>query len=214
MNARYKNPDSDPRGLWMSGDLSVKRITPKDIYPIRTPAGKEVWPPPATSWRISKEKYKILQKDNRIWFGSEGSNTPRLKRFLSEVQKGAVCKTLWFRSEIGDNQEAKREAISSNSKDVFSTPKPERLIQRILHLATNPGDLVLDCFAGSGTTGAVAHKMGRRWIMIEMMKHCHTHIIPRLEKVISGEDTGGISKTVDWKDEEGFTYCETFPYCL
>ena len=118
------------------------------------------------------------------------------------------------KSEVGHNQEAKSEAILLNSEDVFATPKPERLIQRILHLATNPGDLVLDSFAGSGTTGAVAHKMGRRWIMIELNPHCHTHIIPRLQKVIDGTDPGGITEAVEWKGGGGFRLCELAPSLL
>jgi len=98
--------------------------------------------------------------------------------------------------------------------NVFPTPKPERLINRIIHIATNPGDLVLDSFAGSGTTGAVAHKMGRRWIMVELGEHCHTHIIPRLKKVIDGEDPGGITKAVDWQGGGGFRYYRLAPSLL
>lgn len=211
MNARYKNPDNDPRGVWKSDNLSVKRETPKDVYPIRTPTGREVWPPKGRSWAISKEKFKELVHDQRIWFGADGNNVPSLKRFLSEVQDGVVAKTIWPRSEVGDNQEAKREVIPFNPKDVFATPKPERLIQRILYLATDPGDIVLDCFAGSGTTGAVAHKMRRRWIMIEMGKHAETHIIPRLQKVIDGEDPGGITNMSGWQGGGGFRYCGLAP---
>ncbi len=183
MKDRYKNADSDPRGPWMSSDLSVKRVTPKDIYSIRTSLGREVWPPEGRSWSVSKETFNRLLRDNRIWFGPSGNNAPRLKRFLSEVQDGVVSKTIWSRDEVGDNQEAKREVKKFNSNDVFSTPKPERLIKRILELATDSEDIVLDCFAGSGTTGAVAHKMGRRWVMIEKSDCCTTHIIPRLEKI-------------------------------
>jgi adenine-specific DNA-methyltransferase len=208
MNDRYKNYDNDPRGVWQSDNLSVKRITPKDIYAIKTPSGREICPPAGTSWRVSKEKFKELIQDDRIWFGHDGNNVPRLKRFLSEVQDGIVSKTIWFRSEVGDNQEAKRETIKFNSEDVFTTPKPERLIQRILYLATNPKDLVLDCFGGSGTTGAVAHKMGRKWIMIEKEDTCDTHIVPRLEQVINGTDQGGISKVENWLGGGGFTYYE------
>lgn len=119
--------------------------------------------------------------------------------------------TVWLRTEVGDNQDAKREVVKFNSEDIFSTPKPERLIQRILDLATRQGDLVLDSFAGSGTTGAVAHKMGRRWIMVELGEHCHTHIIPRLKKVIDGEDSGGISESVSWEGGGGFRYYRLAP---
>lgn len=211
MMSNYKNVDNDPRGLWASGPCHVKTPSEKDIYPIITPNGRKVLPPSGTSWRFSRDKFLQLIKDNRIYFGIEGSNIPRYKRFLSEVQDGLVPKTLWTRDEVGDNQEAKKEVKEFNSYDVFSTPKPERLIQRILYLATDPGDIVLDCFAGSGTTGAVAHKMKRRWIMIEMGKHAETHIIPRLQKVIDGTDPGGVTEISTWNGGGGFRYCELAP---
>lgn len=122
--------------------------------------------------------------------------------------------TLWISSEVGHNHEAKEEAKAFNKVSVFSTPKPERLLHYILKIATNPGDLVLDSFAGSGTTGAVAHKMGRRWIMVELGEHCHTHIIPRLKKVIDGQDQGGITKAVGWKGGGGFRYYKLAPSLL
>lgn len=211
MDARYKNPDSDPRGSWKPGDLSVKTYSAACDYAITTPAGRVVHPPNGTCWRVNTKKFQELVQDNRIWFGKSGGNVPSLKRFLAEVQSGAVARTIWLRDEVGDNQEAKREVIAFNPEDVFATPKPERLIQRILELSSRSGDLVLDCFAGSGTTGAVAHKMDRRWIMIELNAHCHTHIIPRLQKVISGEDQGGISKSVGWTGGGGFRYLELAP---
>lgn len=211
MDARYTNRDNDPRGPWKSGDLSVKTYSANCDYPIKTPSGRIVHPPESRSWAFSKKRMNELIDDNRIWFGSSGSNVPSLKRFLSEVRDGVVSKTIWSREEVGDNQEAKREVIALNSKDVFSTPKPERLLQRILHLATKSGDLVLDCFAGSGTTGAVAYKMKRRWIMIECNESCHTHIIPRMKKVIDGEDAGGITDLVGWERGGGFRYCEMAP---
>jgi adenine-specific DNA-methyltransferase len=198
-NSRYKNLDNDPRGVWKSGDLSVGPVIKEKVYPITTPSGRIVYPPKGYCWRLTKSRLKEYINDNRIWFGKDGNNVPSLKRFLSEVNTGITSMTLWKREDVGDSQEAKREAKEFNSDEVFQTPKPERLLQRILHIATKPGDIVLDSFAGSGTTGAVAHKMGRRWIMIELGEHCHTHIIPRLEKVISGEDQGGISALVDWK---------------
>ena len=165
---RYKNPDDDPRGDWKSGDLSVGPAVEKNIYEITTPSGRKVMPPAGYSWRVSKEKFQDMVVDNRISFGPKGSGVPRIKRFLSEVRQGVVAMTLWTYQEVGHNQDAKREIKSLNAESVFDTPKPEKLIQRILHLATNPGDLVLDSFAGSGTTGAVAHKMGRKWIMVEL----------------------------------------------
>lgn len=214
MDARYKNPDDDSRGLWKSGDLSVKTYSASCDYSITTPSGRIVSPPAGSCWRVTPDRFKQLLSENRIWFGPNGNNVPSLKRFLSEVQAGTVAKTIWTRSEVGDNQESKREVITFNPDDVFATPKPERLIQRILHLATNPDDLVLDSFAGSGTTGTVAHKMGRRWIMIELNPHCHTHIIPRLQKVIDGTDQGGITEVVDWKGGGSFRLCELAPSLL
>lgn len=205
MDSRYKNPDNDSRGLWMSSDLSVKTYSPASDYPITTPTGRIVQPPESRCWGISKEKFEGLIQDNRIWFGTSGNNGPRLKRFLSEVQEGTVSKTIWLREEVGDNQDAKREVKQIVEDDVFTTPKPEKLIQRVLQLATNSGDLVLDSFLGSGTTCAVAHKMGRRYIGIEMGEHAVTHCAPRLQKVIDGEQ-GGISQALNWKGGGGFRF--------
>ena len=176
--------------------MSVKTYSANSDYPITLPSGRVVNPPGSRCWVVSKDRYEELVKDKRIWFGSNGNNVPSIKRFLSEVQEGTVSKTIWFRTEVGDNQEAKKEIKAFHSEDVFTTPKPERLIQRILTIATNPGDWVLDSFLGSGTTAAVAHKMGRRWIGIELGEHCHTHCLPRLRKVVDGTDQGGISKIV------------------
>lgn len=209
--SNYTNPDNDPRGAWASGPCHVKTPNPKDIYPIITPSGREVLPPNGTSWRFSQDKMAELIQDNRIYFGKEGTNIPRYKRFLTEVQDGFVPTTLWFREEVGDNQEAKKEVKGINSKDVFSTPKPERLIGRILTLASEEGDLVLDSFLGSGTTAAVAHKMGRRWIGIELGEHAYSHCATRLQRVIDGTDEGGISKAVGWQGGGGYRFFELAP---
>src|SRR5580700_596344 len=141
---------------------------------------------------------------------------PRLKRFLSDVQEGVVPQTIWLHTEVGNTQEAKKEVLpyATGVEDVFPTPKPERLLKRIIEIASNQGDLILDSFAGSGTAGAVAHKMGRRWIMVEFGEHCHTHIIPRLKKVIDGEDPGGITEAVSWKGGGGFRYYRLAPSLL
>ena len=207
----YTNPDNDPRGPWASGPCHAKTPNPKDIYEISTPSGRKLYPPKGTSWRFSEARFGELIADNRIYFGSAGDNVPRYKRFRSEVQEGLVPTTLWLREEVGDNQDAKSEVKAFNTADVFSTPKPEGLAGRILQIATNPGDLVLDSFAGSGTTGAVAHKMGRRWIMIELGEHCHTHIIPRMKKVINGQDPGGITEAANWHGGGGFRYYRLGP---
>ena len=214
MDERYKNPDKDPRGPWMSSDLSVRRLTPKDIYEITTPSGKKYLPTAGRSWGVSQETMLELIKDHRIWFGEKQDNMPRLKRFLSEVKTGATSLTVWTYEEVGHNQDAKKEVKQFNPEDVFATPKPERLIERVLILATQPGDLVLDSFLGSGTTAAVAHKMGRKYIGIELGEHCHTHCIPRLQKVIDGTDQGGISKAVNWQGGGGFKYYYLAPSLL
>jgi adenine-specific DNA-methyltransferase len=205
MDARYKNPDNDPRGPWKPSDLSVKTYSSATDYTITTPSGRTVNPPESRCWVVSKEKFDELINDRRIWFGPKGSNVPSIKRFLSEVQDGAVSKTIWLRDEVGDNQDAKREIKQFVKQDVFSTPKPERLLERILSMSTKQGDLILDSFLGSGTAAAVAHKMGRRYIGIELGEHAKTHCIPRLQKVIEGEQ-GGISEAVGWKGGGGFHF--------
>ncbi len=205
MNARYKNLDNDPRGLWKAGDCSVKTYSVSCDYPITTPSGRIVNPPAGYCWRYSKEKFEKLKADNRIWFGPAGNNVPAIKRFLSDVKQGSTALTIWTHQEVGHNQDAKKEVKEFNSKDVFATPKPEKLIERILTLASNSGDLVLDSFLGSGTTAAVAHKMGRRYIGIEMGNHAITHCVPRLKAVIDGEQ-GGISKAVNWQGGGGFRF--------
>lgn len=207
----YTNPDNDPRGVWASGPCHAKTPNEKDIYPITTPSGRVVMPPAGTSWRFSEKKMSELIADNRIWFGDKGSNIPRYKRFLTDVKDGFVPTTLWFRDEVGDNQEAKKEVKQIDSVSVFGTPKPERLIERVLTLASDKGDLVLDSFLGSGTTAAVAHKMNRKYIGIEMGEHAYTHCKLRLDKVIDGSDQGGISKAVNWQGGGAYKFYELAP---
>jgi len=209
-NDRYKNPDNDPRGVWKSSDLSVGPPVEKNVYPITTPTGRICYPPDGRSWLYSKGRFEELLADNRISFGINGNNVPSIKRFLSEVKDGIVSQTLWTYHDVGHNQDAKKEIKAFDFDSVFTTPKPERLIERIFTLGSNPGDLVLDSFLGSGTTSAVAHKMGRRWIGIELGDHCYTHCIPRMEKVILGEQ-GGISKAVNWRGGGGFQFYELAP---
>jgi adenine-specific DNA-methyltransferase len=214
MNSRYKNPDNDTRGPWKSSDLSVKTYTKSCDYPITSPSGRVVNPPPGRCWRTSKGKFEELLNDNRVWFGKDGNNVPSIKRFLSEVKNGMTTMTIWKYQDVGHNQDARKEVVAFNSKSVFATPKPERLIERILTLASNEGDLVLDSFLGSGTTAAVANKMGRKWIGIELGEHCYTHCKPRLEKVIEGTDQGGISKAINWQGGGGFKFYELAPSLL
>lgn len=206
-NARYKNPDNDPRGVWQSDNLSVGPAVESNIYEITTPSGRKVMPPKGRSWVLSKERFAEFVADNRIWFGEDGNNTPRIKRFLSEVKDGVVAMTLWTRDEVGDSQEGKREIKAFHFNSIFDTPKQERLIERILTLATKEGDLVFDSFVGSGTTAAVAHKMGRRYIGVEQMDYIQDITVERLKKVLEGEQ-GGISKAQNWHGGGSFVYCE------
>lgn len=224
----YKNPDNDVRGPWTSSPLHVSLTSGQrgkqfaqtgkssGLFAIINPNGNEIWPPKGRCWGYSHENIKRFEQEGLLWWGKKGANQPRLKRFLSDNKEGVVPITLWLSNEVGHNQEAKVEnsSLLPDQQELFSTPKPERLLQRVLILASNPGDIVLDSFAGSGTTGAVAHKMGRRWIMVELGEHCHTHIIPRLKKVIDGTDQGGISKAVNWKGGGGFRYYRLAPSLL
>ena len=173
----YKNPDNDTRGPWTSGDLQARNYYSLGTYPITCPSGREIsGPGKGMYWRVSKEKFIELDKDNRIWWGKDGNNMPRLKRFLSEVKTGVVPQTLWSFDEVGHTQDAKKEMLDilefEDSPSVFSTPKPTRLIERILRIATKPGDLVLDFFAGSGTTAHSILKLNnedggnRRFILV------------------------------------------------
>ncbi|HRI00888.1 MAG TPA: site-specific DNA-methyltransferase [Saprospiraceae bacterium] len=213
MNDRYKNPDNDPRGPWQSGDLVANEERTNGYYDVISPSGKVFNVPKGKHWVYAEERMKQMILENRIWFGVKGDAFPRKKRFLSEVQDGRKGNTWWESKDVGHNQEAKREVKSLNSKDVFGTPKPERLIERVLMLASNPNDLILDSFLGSGTTAAVAHKMGRRWIGIELGEHAKTHCFPRLKAVVDGEQ-GGISKAVNWQGGGGFKFYTLAPSLL
>ncbi|MCM2287679.1 MAG: site-specific DNA-methyltransferase [Sulfuritalea sp.] len=206
---RFTNPDNDPRGPWASLPAHAKAEKGRrqeQFFTIRTPSGRLVDPPPGRCWLYTEPRFREMVANDRIFFGADGSNVPRVKKFLSEVQAGLVPSTLWFYQEVGSNGTAKSEIVRL-FPDItpFSTPKPEGLLNRIIHIATNAGDLVLDSFLGSGTTAAVAHKMGRRWIGIEMGEHAVTHCLPRLQKVGAGE-TGGISAAVGWQGGGGFRF--------
>ncbi|WP_050739615.1 site-specific DNA-methyltransferase [Acetobacterium bakii] len=207
---RYKNPDNDYRGKWTSSDLTVKTPSEKNIYPIELPSGRIVNPAKSRSWGVTKEKFEELVSDKRIWFGTSGNAMPRMKKFLSEVKAGVTPKTIWLAEEVGDNSEAKKElkAVLESSDIVFTTPKPERLLHRIIALASDENDLILDAFLGSGTTCAVAHKMNRRWIGIENGEQIDSIVVPRIEKIIQGEDLGGVTDLVGWKNGGEYKYFE------
>ena len=181
MESRYQNPDGDERGPWQSGDLSARNYYSKGTYPITTPSGRVIsGPPPGTYWRYSEKKFKEMVADGRVWFGSDGSNKPRIKRFLSEVKEGRVPQTLWKHEDVGNTQEAKKELLArvefASSDSVFDTPKPTRLIERMLQIATSPEteDIVLDFFAGSGATGEAVWKLNaedggkRRFVLVQL----------------------------------------------
>ena len=206
-NSLYKYDDKDGRGPWRTDNLSVKTYSAAYDYPIKNAAtGKEYWPPKGRCWYTSQDRMALVLQTNGVYFGKSGQGAPQLKRYLERVQDGVVPSTWWPHDDVGHNDESRKESkeIFADS-DPFSTPKPERLLQRVLHIATNPGDLVLDSFLGSGTTAAVAHKMGRRWIGIEMGDHAATHCLPRLQKVLDGEQ-GGISQAVNWAGGGGFRF--------
>lgn len=205
-NKAYRYNDNDGRGPYRTGDVLVKTYSESGVFGITNPkTGKTYFPPKGSCYRFSKETAEKYLKENRFYFGKNGDGAPQLKRYLSEVKQGITCLTLWKRDDVDDNQEANAE-VKKLGLD-FETPKPEKLISRILTLASNPGDLLLDSFLGSGTSTAVAHKMGRRYIGIEMGNHAMTHCVPRLEKVITGEQ-GGISTSVNWQGGGGFSFYE------
>jgi adenine-specific DNA-methyltransferase len=204
-NSIYSNPDDDPRGPWIPGDPYANKPYSKGLYTVTGPSGRAFSPPPGRFWRIAEDKLRDLDLDGRIWWGPTGEARPSIKRYLNEVSD-LVPRTLWRRDDVGSNRTSKNEmrALFPNEPS-FGTPKPEALIQRVLQIATKEGDLVLDSFLGSGTTAAVAHKMERRYIGIEMGAHAQTHCAPRLQKVVEGEQ-GGVSEAVGWHGGGGFSF--------
>jgi adenine-specific DNA-methyltransferase len=232
-NAIYRHSDTHDgigkdgkpfgRGPWFPGDATAslrggqrgaqfaRTGHSANVYEIVTPSGRKILPPAGTCWRYSKERLEELVKDDRITFGAGGNNRPCIKRFLFEIQdNGVVPMTVWHYKDVGENRIAATEVKEFNREDPFTTPKPERLLNRVIEIGSNPGDLVLDSFLGSATTAAVAHKTGRRWIGIELGDHAVTHCVPRLKKVVDGEQ-GGISEAVGWKGGGGFRFCRLGP---
>ncbi|MCJ8157086.1 site-specific DNA-methyltransferase [Sphingomonas sp. LaA6.9] len=216
---RYSNPDNDPRGPWKAVDyLNQATVEQRRnlVYDIQNPITGEIVRNRVKAWKYDRNTHQTHVDEKRLWWGLKGENSvPALKLFLSEVRDGMTPHNWWPHTEVGHTDEAKKESIALFGADnVFDTPKPERLLHRILTLAARPGDIVLDSFAGSGTTGAVAQKLGMRWIMVELGDHCSTHIAPRLRKVADGTDQGGISKAVEWRGGGGFRYYELAPSLL
>ncbi|WP_448478774.1 site-specific DNA-methyltransferase [Pseudoxanthomonas mexicana] len=201
-NVNYSNPDDDPRGPWRSGDVRNSLVRKNLMYDIKTPGGKIIKHPPK-GWRFSRETFEAELKAGKIMFSAD--ETRIIRKIYLEDQAGRVPESLWFPQDAGTTRDAKKEVRAFVESDEFETPKPERLIERVLQISTKSGDLVLDSFLGSGTTAAVAHKMGRRWIGIELGEHARTIAQPRLVQVVDGEQ-GGISEDVEWKGGGGFRY--------
>jgi adenine-specific DNA-methyltransferase len=210
-NAYYTNPDRDPRGPWNSAAYTCAKTAderPNLYYPLTHPTtGTEVWPKRTRVWAYQRETHQAHVRDGLLYWGVDGrASVPRLKKFLSSSGL-VVPRSVWNYDEAGHTQEAMNEGLAMFADARFATPKPERLLSRVLQVASSPNDLILDSFLGSGTTAAVAHKMGRRWIGIEMGAHAVTHCLPRMQKVLEGEP-GGISEAVGWKGGGGFRFME------
>lgn len=210
-NINYSNPDNDPNGPWRSGDVRNSLVRPNLMYNITTPSGKIIHHP-EKGWRFSKETFEKELSIGKIIFSND--ETRIIRKIYLKDQSGRVPETMWFAEEVGTTREANAEIKSLNFESTFDTPKPERLIERVLTLGSNPGDLVLDSFLGSGTTAAVAQKMGRKYIGVELGNHAYTHCVPRLKKVTDGTDQGGISKAQNWKGGSGFRFYELAPSLL
>jgi adenine-specific DNA-methyltransferase len=206
--SRYKNPDDDPRGPWQSVSLTAQdgHGTPGQFYEVVAPNGRRHRPPKGRCWVYTEERMAEAIAAGEVWFGRDGNGVPRRKHFLSAAAPGMTPSTLWTAGFAGTNAEAKREILRLfPDEQVFDTPKPERLLARILEIATDPGDLVLDAYLGSGTTAAVAHKMGRRWIGIELGDHAVSHCASRMRLVVDGEG-GGVSADFGWAGGGGFRF--------
>jgi len=203
----YKNPNNDPRGRWRPIPMNAQGYRPNQMYAVTTPSGKVVHPPRGRCWSLIEPEFQKLLEAGRVWFGKKGNSAPNIIRYLDEVE-GLVPWTWWPHEEVGHTDEAKKEMFAFSERDVaFETPKPERLVRRIIEIASKKDELVLDCFAGSGTTGAVAHKTGRRWVQVEAEESCLSLIRRRMAAVVDGSDQGGVSKEASWNGGGGFRYC-------
>jgi adenine-specific DNA-methyltransferase len=197
----YRNPDNDPRGPWRSIPMSAQagHATAAQFYKLTTPTGVVHDPPRGRCWTYKKERFEELVKQNLVYWPKGGAGRPRLKKFPEESE-GLVPFTIWPAGEVGDNDEAKKQILEMfPSEKPFDTPKPEGLIERIIRIGSNEGEVVLDCFLGSGTTAAVAQKMKRRWVAVEWSRETiETFASPRLTRVIAGDDAGGITEEAGW----------------
>lgn len=207
--ADLRNRDNDPRGPWADAPFTAPGYRKNQHYAIINPKGSTLYPPRGRSWYATEPIYRQLLKDGRIWFPRDGAGLPRLKLFRHDL-KGLVPYSLWSTEECGTNDDAKRHLMAMfPDVEPFATPKPEALLERIIHIATDPGDLVVDFFAGSGTTAAVAHKSGRRWIAIERsVEIVNGFALPRLRMVVDGSDRGGVSEALGWTGGGSFSVFE------
>lgn len=208
VKSRYKNPDNDPRGPWQSVSANVQEghATQQQYYTIHSPSGRAHYPPKGRCWAYAESKMRDEIARNNVWFGADGNSVPRLKKFLSERRSGLTPETLWQAEDVGTTASAKKHLLDIfKETSLFDTPKPEQLIRRVLEISTDPGDLVLDPYLGSGTTAAVAHKMGRVYWGIEKGDHIKSHCVERLRQVIAGEK-GGVSRVLEWKGGGGFAF--------
>jgi adenine-specific DNA-methyltransferase len=208
VKSRYKNLDNDPRGPWQSVSANVQEghATPQQYYTLKAPNGRLHAPPKGRCWGFPEQRMLEEIAKNNIWFGRDGNAVPRLKQFISDRKTGLTPETLWRADDVGTTTQAKKHLLALFKEiSLFDTPKPEHLIQRVLQISTNPGDIVLDPYLGSGTTAAVAHKMNRSYLGIEIGEHIKSHCVHRLRQVIEGE-SGGISKLVNWKGGGGFDF--------
>lgn len=211
-NARLLNRDNDPRGPWSDAPFTAPGYRRAQQYEIVTPTGQILRPPRGRSWYATEPTFKDLLADDRIWFSKGGDGSPRLKLFAHQL-RGLVPFTVWGTADTGTNDDAKRHLMALfPNQEVFDTPKPESLLERIIHIATNPGELVVDIFGGSGTTAAVSHKMRRRWIVAE--RNAQTvldFILPRLQQVIDGTDPGGVTEATSWAGGGNFQVVHVTP---
>ena len=190
---RYKNPDADPRGPWqsVSANAQAGHATASQFFEIIGPTGKRFSPPPGRCWTYSETNMHQQIQEGRIWFGKDGTSVPRIKKFLSEASAGMTPETIWLADDVGHTDGAKKDFLAMfPGMEVFDTPKPERLLERILAIATDAGDLVLDPYLGTGTTAAVAHRLGRRFIGIERGDHCLSICVERMKRVQQTSEDG------------------------
>ncbi len=209
INSKYKNPDNDPRGPWQSVTANVQsgHAVPSQFYTVVSPTGVKHDPPKGRCWIYNEERMKREIAEGNIWFGKDGSNTPRVKKFLRDAKIGLTPETIWLADEVGTSDSAKKQLIAlfPDKENIFETPKPEELLKRIIEIASDEGDYVLDCFIGSGTTMATAHKLNRHYIGIEIGDQMSELVVRRMKMVINGEKSG-ISDTVGWQGGGHFVF--------